>query len=50
MSGDVIMQVNNQRVRNISDFRKAVQSANEKKGLLLLINRHGRKEFLGIEP
>ena len=50
MSGDVILQVNNKRIRNIKDFRNAVESANKKKGLLLLINRHGRKEFLGIEP
>jgi len=50
MSGDVILQVNNKRIRNIKDFRNAVESASKKKGLLLLINRHGRKEFLGIEP
>jgi len=50
MSGDVILQVNNKRIRNVKDFRTAVESANKKKGFLLLINRHGRKEFLGIEP
>jgi len=50
MSGDVILQVNNKHIRNIEDFRSAVESANKKRGLLLLINRHGRKEFLGIEP
>jgi serine protease Do len=50
ISGDVILQVNNKRITNIGDFRNAVQSANKKRGLLLLINRHGRKEFLGIEP
>jgi serine protease Do len=50
MSGDVILQVNNKRVKNVGDFRKAVESASKKKGLLLLINRHGQKAFLGIEP
>jgi len=50
MTGDVILQVNNKGVSNIDDFRKAVISANKKRGLLLLINRRGQKEFLGISP
>jgi len=50
MTGDVIEQLNSQRITGIVSFKKAVAELNKKKGMLLLVNRRGRKLFIGIEP
>lgn len=49
-TGDVILQVNNRRIRGLQEFRDEVARVGKGKSMLLLINRRGRKLFLGIEP
>lgn len=48
--GDVITQVNNTRITGMDSFRKAVGAVGKNKGMLLLVNRRGRKLFIGLEP
>ena len=49
-TGDVILQVNRTRIRSVSEFREQVAKLGKAKSMLLLINRRGRKLFIGIEP
>jgi len=39
--GDVILEVNRQIIKDESDYRKTVEKANPKEGVLFLINRRG---------
>jgi serine protease Do len=46
--GDIIVAVNKQEVETTDDVQKAIGDSSE--GILLLINRGGRKTFVTIEP
>ncbi len=50
MAGDVVLQLNRKRIRGIEEFRKEVVKTGKNKSMLLLVNRRGRKLFIGIEP
>ena len=47
--GDIILEVNRERVENITQYRKALQAAEEKKNILLLIQRDQHTRFVVIE-
>jgi len=49
-TGDVILQVNRARIRSLSEFKQQVTKIGKNKSMLLLVNRRGRKLFIGIEP
>jgi serine protease Do len=48
--GDVIMEINRQRVRDIADFRRLSGKLSKQDSTLLLLNRQGRKLFVAINP
>jgi len=48
--GDVIMEINRQRVRDIADFRQLSGKLSKQDSTLLLLNRQGRKLFVAINP
>jgi serine protease Do len=48
--GDVILEVNRQRVRSVADLKRINDKLSKAESVLLLINRHGGKLFLAIKP
>lgn len=46
--GDVILEVNRQRVRNEEDYRKAMEKVVPEKGALLLVSRGGSTFFVSL--
>ncbi len=48
--GDVIVEVNRQRVRHVRDFRSIVSKLGKNDRVLLLIQRRGSKLFVLIKP
>jgi len=46
---DIIQEVNQMKVKNISEFENALNNAKNKKALLLGIIRNGAKRFVTIE-
>ncbi|MBW2502293.1 MAG: PDZ domain-containing protein, partial [Deltaproteobacteria bacterium] len=47
--GDIILEINRQRVENIAQYRKALQGAEEKNTILVLIQRDEQTRFVVIE-
>jgi serine protease Do len=47
-AGDVILQVNRQKVINESDYRSAMEKANPDQGALVLIDREGSTFFVTL--
>ena len=48
--GDIIRQINDQRIRNVKEYEKLVNKAKSKERLILLIERHGALYFVSLEP
>jgi serine protease Do len=49
MRGDILLEINRERVDNIADYKKSLQAAEEKKSILLLIERDHNTRFVVIE-
>ncbi len=49
-AGDVIREVNREKVGNLADFRKLLERTPQGKGLLLLIIRDGQPLYLAMSP
>ena len=49
MRGDILLEINLERVDNIADYKKSLQAAEEKKSILLLIERDHNTRFVVIE-
>jgi serine protease Do len=49
LRGDMILEINREKVETIAQYRKAVQAAQEKKSILLLIQRDQNTRFVVIE-
>jgi len=48
-NGDVILEVNRQRIRNESDYRAAMEKAKPDQGVLFLVNRKGSMVFVSLK-
>jgi serine protease Do len=48
--GDVIVEFNQQPVRNLADFKRISAKLGKKGSVLLLVNRRGDELYLAIEP
>ena len=48
--GDVILEVNRQAVRSVTDLKRINNKLSKNESVLLLINRRGGKLFLAIKP
>ena len=48
--GDVINEINRQRVSNLNDFNKIVARITQGENVLLFVNRGGRKFYTALEP
>lgn len=49
LRGDIILEVNRQKVENIAQYRKALQGAEDKNNILVLIQRDHQTRFVVIE-
>ncbi len=50
MAGDVILEINRQRIHSLADFRRVTAKLGKNDSVLLLINRRGGKLFVVIKP
>ena len=48
--GDVITEINRQRVTGLADFKRLTSKLGKKQNVLLYVNRQGRKLFIAIKP
>ena len=48
--GDVINEINRQRILNLNDFNKIVARITQGENVLLFVNRGGRKFYTALEP
>jgi serine protease Do len=48
--GDVITEINRQRITNLNDFNRIIARIKPGDNVLLLVNRGGRKFYSAIEP
>ena len=48
-TGDVILEVNRQRIRNETDYRGAMEKTKPEQGVLLLVNRKGSTFFVTLK-
>ena len=48
--GDIIRQINDQRVRNVEEYEKLISKIKSKERLILLIERDGALYFVSLEP
>jgi S1-C subfamily serine protease len=48
-NGDVILEVNRQRIRNESDYRAAMEKTKPDQGVLFLVNRKGSMFFVSLK-
>jgi len=48
-NGDVIMEVNRERIRNEGDYRTAMEKVKPDQGVLFLINRRGFMFFVSLK-
>ncbi|MGQ9647550.1 MAG: DegQ family serine endoprotease [Thermodesulfobacteriota bacterium] len=48
-NGDVIMEVNRERIRNESDYHAAMEKAKPDQGVLFLVNRRGSMFFVSVK-
>jgi serine protease Do len=49
LRGDIILEINRQKVENVAQYKKALQAAQEKKSILLLIKRGQNTRFVVID-
>jgi len=49
LRGDIILEINREKVENVGQYKKAVQAAQEKKSILLLIKRDQHTRFVIID-
>ena len=49
LRGDIILEINREKVENVAQYKKALQAAQEKKSILLLIKREQNTRFVVIE-
>jgi len=47
--GDIILEINREKIESIADYKQALQEAQEKNNILLLIKRNGSTRFVVIE-
>ena len=47
--GDMILEINREKIETVAQYRKALQAAQEKKSILLLIQRNQNTRFVVIE-
>jgi serine protease Do len=48
--GDIIRQINDQRIRNVEEYEKSINKTKSKDRLILLIERDGALYFVSLEP
>jgi serine protease Do len=48
--GDVIVEIDRKPVRNLADYRKAIEGARKGKGILFLVRRGETTLFLALKP
>jgi len=48
--GDMILELNKERIRTVSDYSRAVAKLKKDQAVLLWLNRQGRRIFLSISP
>ena len=48
--GDIIRQINDQRIRNVEEYEKLISKIKSKDRLILLIERAGALYFVSLEP
>ncbi|MCX7887787.1 MAG: DegQ family serine endoprotease [Verrucomicrobiae bacterium] len=48
--GDLIIEVNREKVTDVKDFRRALQKAKDKESILMLVKREGSSRFVIIKP
>jgi serine protease Do len=46
--GDVILEVNRQRIKDLNDYRSAMEKIKPDQGVLLLVNREGTTSFVSL--
>jgi serine protease Do len=49
LRGDIILEINRQKVENVAQYKKALQAAQDKKSILLLIKRGQNTRFVVID-
>jgi serine protease Do len=49
LRGDIILEINREKIDSVATYRKALQAAQEKKSILLLIKREQNTRFVVIE-
>jgi len=49
LRGDIILEINREKVENVAQYKKALQAAQEKKSILLLIKREQNTRFVVID-
>ena len=49
LRGDIILEINREKVENVAQYKKALQAAQEKKSILLLIKRGQNTRFVVID-
>jgi len=49
LRGDIILEINREKVENVTQYKKALQAAQEKKSILLLIKREQNTRFVVID-
>lgn len=49
LRGDIILEINREKVENVAQYKKALQAAEERKSILLLIKREQHTRFVVIE-
>ena len=50
MAGDVILEVGGKAVQNNADFESAIGAADLSRGVMLIVEREGRKTFAILKP
>jgi Do/DeqQ family serine protease len=48
-TGDVILEVNRKEIKGVKDYQRAMEGANRKEGVLLLVNRKGGNIFVILQ-
>jgi serine protease Do len=48
--GDIIRQIDDERVNNVGDYEKQITRAKDKKRLVLLVERQGTLYFVSVQP
>jgi serine protease Do len=48
--GDIIRQIDDERINNVGDYEKQINRAKDKKRLVLLVERQGTLYFVSVQP